>query len=319
MGSSPSSASIRTRRGRRPTTTLAALRELLAHPKAVAVGETGLDWFRDYAPRDDQRRLFAAAARARRRAREAGRDPHARGGRRHARGARGLAGTVVLHCFSSPRMLPTALEQRLVRLVRRQRNLPEGRRPSPRRDAGSRRSASSPRPTRPTSRRSPSAAGGTSRRTSSTRSPRSRRPAARSRPSSSGRSSGTPPHASAAVSRRKEYGQHFLRDPNILEVIGRLAELRPDDVVLEIGPGQGVLTRYLAERVRRVHAVEIDRTLEPALGGLGEQRRRRLRGRAPGRAPTGRDEARRQPPVQRRDAARSSRASTACRTSGSGA
>jgi 16S rRNA (adenine1518-N6/adenine1519-N6)-dimethyltransferase len=67
---------------------------------------------------------------------------------------------------------------------------------------------------------------------------------------------------------KKEYGQHFLRDANILEVIGRLAELGPDDVVLEIGPGQGVLTRYLAERVRRVHAIEIDRALEPALGGL---------------------------------------------------
>ena len=38
---------------------LAALRELLAHPKAVAVGETGLDWFRDYAPPAEQRRLFA--------------------------------------------------------------------------------------------------------------------------------------------------------------------------------------------------------------------------------------------------------------------
>jgi 16S rRNA (adenine1518-N6/adenine1519-N6)-dimethyltransferase len=75
-----------------------------------------------------------------------------------------------------------------------------------------------------------------------------------------------------AVSARpkKEYGQHFLRDPNILEVIGRLAELGPDDVVLEIGPGHGVLTRYLAERVRRVHAIEIDRALEPALGGLAE-------------------------------------------------
>jgi 16S rRNA (adenine1518-N6/adenine1519-N6)-dimethyltransferase len=74
----------------------------------------------------------------------------------------------------------------------------------------------------------------------------------------------------AAVSARpkKEYGQHFLRDPNILEVIGRLAELGPEDVVLEIGPGQGVLTRYLAQRVRRVHAVEIDRALEPALTGL---------------------------------------------------
>jgi 16S rRNA (adenine1518-N6/adenine1519-N6)-dimethyltransferase len=69
---------------------------------------------------------------------------------------------------------------------------------------------------------------------------------------------------------KKEYGQHFLRDPNILAVIGRLAELGPDDVVLEVGPGHGVLTRYLAERVSRVHTVEIDRGLEGELGGLGE-------------------------------------------------
>jgi 16S rRNA (adenine1518-N6/adenine1519-N6)-dimethyltransferase len=69
---------------------------------------------------------------------------------------------------------------------------------------------------------------------------------------------------------KKEYGQHFLVDRNILDVIGRLAELQPDDVVLEIGPGQGVLTRYLAERVSRVHAIEIDRALEPALGDLDE-------------------------------------------------
>ncbi|HEY2741253.1 MAG TPA: 16S rRNA (adenine(1518)-N(6)/adenine(1519)-N(6))-dimethyltransferase RsmA [Gaiellaceae bacterium] len=67
---------------------------------------------------------------------------------------------------------------------------------------------------------------------------------------------------------KKEYGQHFLVDRNILEVIGRLAELGPEDVVLEIGPGHGVLTRYLAERVGRVHAVEIDRALEPALNEL---------------------------------------------------
>jgi 16S rRNA (adenine1518-N6/adenine1519-N6)-dimethyltransferase len=67
---------------------------------------------------------------------------------------------------------------------------------------------------------------------------------------------------------KKEYGQHFLVDRNILDVIGRLAELGPDDVVLEIGPGQGVLTRYLAERVGRVHAIEIDRALAPALNDL---------------------------------------------------
>jgi 16S rRNA (adenine1518-N6/adenine1519-N6)-dimethyltransferase len=67
---------------------------------------------------------------------------------------------------------------------------------------------------------------------------------------------------------KKEWGQHFLADRNILDVIGRLAELGPDDVVLEIGPGQGVLTRYLAERAKRVHAIEIDRALEPALNDL---------------------------------------------------
>ena len=69
---------------------------------------------------------------------------------------------------------------------------------------------------------------------------------------------------------KKEYGQHFLADRNILDVIGRLAELSPEDVVLEIGPGQGVLTRYLAERVAHVHAIEIDDELEPMLGDLGE-------------------------------------------------
>ena len=69
---------------------------------------------------------------------------------------------------------------------------------------------------------------------------------------------------------KKEYGQHFLIDENILGVIGRLADLRPDDVVLEIGPGEGVLTRYLAARVAHVHAVEIDESLAPHLTGIAE-------------------------------------------------
>jgi 16S rRNA (adenine1518-N6/adenine1519-N6)-dimethyltransferase len=69
---------------------------------------------------------------------------------------------------------------------------------------------------------------------------------------------------------KKEYGQHFLVDENILGVIGRLADLQPADVVLEIGPGEGVLTRYLAERVRHVHAVEIDESLAPSLQGIGD-------------------------------------------------
>jgi 16S rRNA (adenine1518-N6/adenine1519-N6)-dimethyltransferase len=64
---------------------------------------------------------------------------------------------------------------------------------------------------------------------------------------------------------KRALGQHFLVDDNILGVIGRLADLRVDDVVLEIGPGLGVLTTYLADRVARVHAIEIDRSLEPSL------------------------------------------------------
>ena len=68
-----------------------------------------------------------------------------------------------------------------------------------------------------------------------------------------------------SVRAKKELGQHFLVDENILGVIGRLAELEGPDVVLEIGPGLGVLTAYLAERVQLVHAVELDRSLAPRL------------------------------------------------------
>ena len=68
-----------------------------------------------------------------------------------------------------------------------------------------------------------------------------------------------------SVRAKKELGQHFLVDENILGVIARLAELGERDVVLEVGPGLGVLTTYLADRVRHVHAVELDRSLEPRL------------------------------------------------------
>ena len=67
---------------------------------------------------------------------------------------------------------------------------------------------------------------------------------------------------------RRELGQHFLVDENILGVIGRLAELAPGDAVLEVGPGLGVLTRYLATRVGRVHAVELDASLAARLVDL---------------------------------------------------
>jgi len=64
---------------------------------------------------------------------------------------------------------------------------------------------------------------------------------------------------------KKELGQHFLIDQNILRVIARFASLSPADVVLEVGPGLGVLTRFLADRVLLVHAIEIDRSLEQHL------------------------------------------------------
>ena len=76
---------------------------------------------------------------------------------------------------------------------------------------------------------------------------------------------------------KKSFGQHFLADPNILGVIGRLAELETDDIVLEIGPGLGVLTTFLADRVALVHAVEVDRELEPQLAGaIGDRENVRL-------------------------------------------
>jgi len=64
---------------------------------------------------------------------------------------------------------------------------------------------------------------------------------------------------------KRDLGQNFLIDSNILGVIAREARLEPEDVVLEIGGGLGVLSEYLAERVAHVHVVELDRALEPAL------------------------------------------------------
>ena len=87
------------------------LRELLLHEEVVAVGETGLDYFRDRAPRDRQRRLFEAQL-----------DLAAELGKAvviHTRDAEtdtaevlaGFDGTVVMHCFSSPKLLDTVLER----------------------------------------------------------------------------------------------------------------------------------------------------------------------------------------------------------------
>jgi len=91
---------------------ISALRELLAHERAIAVGETGLDYFRDYAPRDRQRALFEAELEL---AAELGKAVvvHTRAARSDTLAAlAGFSGTVVMHCFSDPALLDAALERR---------------------------------------------------------------------------------------------------------------------------------------------------------------------------------------------------------------
>lgn len=63
----------------------------------------------------------------------------------------------------------------------------------------------------------------------------------------------------------RELGQNFLIDSNLLEVVSRAADVGPEDVVLEVGGGLGVLSEHLAGRARHVHVVELDRRLEAAL------------------------------------------------------
>jgi TatD DNase family protein len=95
------------REGRR----LDELRPLLAHPRAVAVGEIGLDFYRDRAPRDRQLALFEAELDL---AAELGKPVviHSRAADDETADAlQGFGGNVVLHCFSSPALLPVALER----------------------------------------------------------------------------------------------------------------------------------------------------------------------------------------------------------------
>ena len=67
------------------------------------------------------------------------------------------------------------------------------------------------------------------------------------------------------VNPRKSLGQNFLHDPGALEKIAASAEIRPDDTVLEIGPGTGALTEHLAPLAKRVICVEVDERLKPIL------------------------------------------------------
>ena len=69
----------------------------------------------------------------------------------------------------------------------------------------------------------------------------------------------------------RRLGQNFLTDPNLLDVIVRDAELRPDDVVLEVGGGGGALTERLAPEVGCLHVIEIDQRLRGDLQPLADQ------------------------------------------------
>lgn len=70
---------------------------------------------------------------------------------------------------------------------------------------------------------------------------------------------------------QKKFGQNFLIDEHVIHKIIRGAQVTKDDFVLEIGPGIGTMTQYLAEAAREVAAVEIDRKLIPILGETLEE------------------------------------------------
>ncbi len=118
--------SIRTRRGARRQRGWTSFATFLRHPKAVAVGETGLDNVKLYATPVEQRRLFDEQLVLARdldlavviHSREAAADT--------ASALQGFPGTVILHCFSSPDLLAAALEREVLRLLRGERHVSEG-------------------------------------------------------------------------------------------------------------------------------------------------------------------------------------------------
>ena len=310
--STRASASTRTRRPSRRGR-LDELRELLAHPKAVAVGETGLDYFRDYAPHDAQQRALRGAARARR-ASSASPSSSTRAPPTTTR-----ARALVAHrrhrssCTASRRRRCSTPRSSTAGTSRSPATSPTRTRPTcatpPRRVPADRLLAETDSPyLAPQPRARPAERAGVRRAHLASLAER----AASSRRARAPRSTRTPTRRSACRERRaakKALGQHFLVDENILGVIERLAELEPDDVVLEIGPGLGVLTRFLADRVAHVHAVELDRTLEPSISARLVERDDACTGATRSQLDLAAlepppDEARREPAVQRRDADR---------------
>jgi 16S rRNA (adenine1518-N6/adenine1519-N6)-dimethyltransferase len=67
---------------------------------------------------------------------------------------------------------------------------------------------------------------------------------------------------------RKRFGQHFLHDPRVLERIVSSIDPQKDDFIVEIGPGEGVLTRLLLQETKNLEVIEIDRDLAAGLEGV---------------------------------------------------
>ena len=70
---------------------------------------------------------------------------------------------------------------------------------------------------------------------------------------------------------RKSLGQNFLHDPNMLDKIVSIAELTPDDLVLEVGPGTGLLTERIANASKQLISIEVDERLQPLLEDIVAQ------------------------------------------------
>ena len=151
------------------------------------------------------------------------------------------------------------------------------------------------------------------------------RPRRSGRAGRAGRAAALVSAAHARPPARRRYGQHHLVDQGTLEAILAMAGVTPDDVVLEVGAGDGLLTARLAEQARFVHAFEIDRRFGAALGELCGRTRRPAPVRGRRRCATGSTDARPaadgrrgQPRLQHRRAAASCARSPSCRACGAG-
>ncbi len=270
------------------------LEQLARHPRCVAIGETGLDYYREHAPHEDQKRAFKRADRDRAR----GRKPlviHTReadddtlsDARRARHGSEG----------DPPLLLDERAHRRVPRHTRtggsRSRATSPTRRTSrcARRRSRSRPSGCWSRPTLRICRRSRCVASRTRRPTSSRPHRRSRSSAVSATTTSTRRWRRPRPPCSVGEARAE-----LPVDRNILDVIERLAALSDEDVVLEVGGGPGVLSQRLAQRAAFVHVVELDRSLEANLRGRARALRQRRAAHGRRARPRSRGASTRRPP-----------------------